>query len=238
MSDKYLEQAIEEAVENIKKRPPQAIYRAVVTPGTDQWDVLIPEAPTFAGPVRLETKARRIDEVDQAASEALIHFDVDCQSARVSHGFNIAVEMGNPYRPVTGTPHAIVVDIDGTLALHNNRGPFEFDKVETDDLCEGVATFVNLMYAGFREVILVSGRQSEWRPQTERWLEKHHIGYTELHMRAVGDRRSDCLVKAELFDKHVRDRFDVTHVLDDRNRCVLLWRKLGLHCWQVADGDF
>lgn len=238
MTDKHLEQAIEEAAEDMRKRPPMATYRAVATPGPEQWEVLIPEAPTLTGPVQLQTKARRIDEVDLAASEALIRFDVDCQNARVSYGFNIAVEMGNPYKPIPGTPKAVVVDIDGTLAHHDGRGPFDFELLETDALDEGVATFVNLMYAGFTDVILLSGRQSEFRPHTERWLDKHRIGYTELHMRAEGDRRSDCLVKAELFDKHIRDRFTVTHVLDDRNRCVYLWRKLGLPCWQVADGDF
>lgn len=213
-------------------------YRALVTPGPERWHVTA-ECPMIEGHVeKVETAARRIDEVADEAAKALIDFDVTCRSARPSYGFDVAVEMANPYKPIPGTPNAIVVDIDGTLALHNNRGPFDFDQVETDDLCEGVAQFVNLMYAGFSEVVLLSGRQSEFRPHTERWLEKHCIGFTELHMRAVGDRRSDCLVKAELFDKHVRDRFTVTHVLDDRNRVVYLWRKLGLPCWQVADGDF
>lgn len=229
MSDKHLEQAIEEAAEDQRVRVPSTVYRAVASPGPDSWLVTLPDFPREA------VTARRIDEVEQAAASAICYMHDD---SNIDWGFTTALEMANPYRPVTGTPHAIVVDIDGTLAIHNNRGPFDFDKVETDDLCEGVATFVNLMYAGFREVILLSGRQSEWRPQTERWLEKHHIGYTELHMRAVDDRRSDCLVKAHLFDQHVRDRFDVTHVLDDRDRCVLLWRKLGLPCWQVAEGNF
>lgn len=122
--------------------------------------------------------------------------------------------------------------------MHNDRGPFEFDKVETDDLNEGVSVFLDMMYAGFSDIILLSGRQEEFRPHTERWLEKNLVAYGELYMRSMGDRRSDCLVKAELFDNHVRDRFTVTHVLDDRDRCVYLWRKLGLPCWQVAEGNF
>lgn len=237
MSDK-LTQAIEQAVKDQEEaRKRRATYRAVATPGPKAWNFTV-KAPTFSGEVDVEGTARRIDQIADEAAEALITFDVDCASSRLSYGFDVAVDLANPYKPVPGTPSAIVVDIDGTLALHNNRGPFEFDKVETDDLNGGVAEFVNAMFAGFREVILVSGRQSEFRPHTERWLEKHRIGFTELHMRAEGDRRSDCLVKAELFDNHVRDRFTVTHVLDDRNRVVFLWRKLGLPCWQVADGDF
>lgn len=233
-----LEKAIAQAAEDQETARRQRVtYKAMVTPGAAAWNFVV-NAPTFASDVPVEGTARRIDEVADEAAKALIDFDIGCASSRLSYGFDVAVEMANPYKPVPGTPKAVVVDIDGTLAFHNDRGPFDFDKVETDTLNEGVALFVNLMYAGFSEVILLSGRQSEYRPHTERWLDKHQIGYTELYMRAEGDRRSDCLVKAELFDRHVRDSFTVTHVLDDRNRVVYLWRKLGLPCWQVADGDF
>lgn len=226
-----LEEDIEQAAEDQRNRI-LTTYRASVLAGHNMWNVTFPE---FHG---LATVARRIDEVEQAAAKALIEYDIANEEVAIDYSFNIAVEMANPYKPIPGTARAIVVDIDGTLALHNNRGPFDFEAVETDDLNEPVAEFVNVMYAGFSEIILLSGRQSEFRPHTERWLEKHLIGYTELHMRAKDDRRSDCLVKAELFDQHVRDRFTVTQVLDDRNRVVYLWRKLGLQCWQVAEGDF
>jgi hypothetical protein len=192
------------------------------------WNVTLPDFPSVA------TVARSINQVEEAAYETILQESaIDWEP-----GFQVSVEMGYPYKPIPGTPKAVVVDIDGTLAHHNSRGPFEFDKVETDDLDQNVADYVNLMYAGFNEVILLSGRQTEYRAHTERWLEKHHVGYTELWMRAKGDRRSDCLVKAHLFDDNVRDRFTVTHVLDDRDRVVYLWRKLGLPCWQVADGKF
>jgi hypothetical protein len=55
----------------------------------------------------------------------------------------------------------------------------------------------------------------------------------ELWMRAEGDRRPDDIVKAELFDAHVRDRYDVRFV-----RVVALWRRMNLKCWQVAYGEF
>lgn len=233
-----LEQAIEQAAKDQEAaRKQQVTYKALVTPGTEAWN-FVANAPTFAGDVTVEGTARRIDQVADEAAAALINFDIGCRSSRLSYGFDVAVEMANPYKAVPGTAAAVVVDIDGTLAEHKNRGPYDFDKVETDEPNLGVQLFVDLMYSGFREVILLSGRQSEYRPHTERWLDKYRVGYTELHMRAKGDRRSDCLVKAHLFDEHVRDRFTVTHVLDDRNRVVYLWRKLGLPCWQVADGDF
>ena len=57
-------------------------------------------------------------------------------------------------------------------------------------------------------------------------------------MRAAKDTRGDDVVKAELFDAHIRRRFHVRVVLDDRDRVVALWRRLGLPCWQVDYGDF
>ena len=59
-----------------------------------------------------------------------------------------------------------------------------------------------------------------------------------LWMRAAKDTRGDDVVKAELFDAHIRRRFHVRVVLDDRDRVVALWRRLGLPCWQVDYGDF
>jgi CII-binding regulator of phage lambda lysogenization HflD len=50
--------------------------------------------------------------------------------------------------------------------------------------------------------------------------------------------RRDDVVKAELFDQHVRHRYHVRVSLDDRDRCIRLWRQLGLACWQVNYGDF
>lgn len=57
-------------------------------------------------------------------------------------------------------------------------------------------------------------------------------------MRKSGDMRKDSIVKREMFDEHIRGRYNVNFVLDDRNQVVELWRSMGLTCLQVADGDF
>lgn len=44
--------------------------------------------------------------------------------------------------------------------------------------------------------------------------------------------------EVKLFDRHVRDRWDIRRVYDDRNQVVAMWRSIGLPCLQVADGDF
>lgn len=135
-------------------------------------------------------------------------------------------------------PPAVMCDIDGTLAINVGRGPYEMERCEEDALNDPVRqTLENHLNQGDR-IILLSGRQEEVRPHTERWLAAHGVVYDELWMRAAGDRRGDDIVKGELFDAHVRGRFSVRMVLDDRDRVVALWRRIGLSCWQVNFGNF
>ncbi len=73
---------------------------------------------------------------------------------------------------------------------------------------------------------------------TTHWLELHGIPFNELLMRADNDYRSDEIIKEELYFNSINPRFDVVGVLDDRDRVVQMWRRIGLACLQVAPGDF
>ena len=57
-------------------------------------------------------------------------------------------------------------------------------------------------------------------------------------MRKTGDNRKDAIVKREIYETHIKDKYQVDYVLYDRNQVVEMWRSLGLTCLQVADGDF
>jgi len=92
---------------------------------------------------------------------------------------------------------------------------------------------------GSGEIILLSGRSELYAPQTVEWLEKHDIPFSYLYMRKVGDNRKDSIIKRELFEEFVENKFYVEFVLDDRDQVVDLWRKdLNLPCFQVYYGDF
>lgn len=133
---------------------------------------------------------------------------------------------------------AIQVDIDGTLALLGNRSPYDWQSVDIDLLNGPVATVIDWAKNAGYKVVLMSGRDSECRQLTEEWLMKHFIPYDELHMRAVGDMRKDQIVKYELFNEHIRDKYNVEFVLEDRDQVVELWRRMGLTCFQVEYGNF
>jgi hypothetical protein len=153
-------------------------------------------------------------------------------------------EQGGPavrlYQPVPGTPPAIMVDLDGTLALMDGRSPFDWSRVGEDAPNRPVVEAVAAARAQGVRIVYCSGRDEAARADTEAWLAEH-AGRTPdepLFMRPAGDSRKDSIVKAELFDAHIRDEYDVRFVLDDRNQVVLMWRGLGLTVFQVAPGDF
>jgi predicted kinase len=149
-------------------------------------------------------------------------------------------ERGPHYQEQDDTlPHAILCDLDGTLAILHDRSPFECKRCETDLLNIPVAEIVKTYHQKGVKIILMSGREDNSRSQTMNWLSYNRIPYNALYMRATGDMRKDAVVKKELFEAHVKDQFYVQFVLDDRNQVVDLWRlELGLLCLQVNYGDF
>lgn len=139
-------------------------------------------------------------------------------------------------------PKTIIVDIDGTVALTNGRGHFEYMKVDTDVPNKPVIQLVeNYLSYGQGEVIFLSGREDICRHLTLDWLFKYiQLGKAEitLFMRKAGDHRKDCIIKKEIFDAEIKDKYFVEFCLDDRNQMIRLWRDMGLSAFQVADGDF
>jgi len=164
---------------------------------------------------------------------------------------------GDPLTINPDLPTAIMVDLDGTLALIGDRSPYDATDCDEKDLPNWpVIKTVLAMYAQGVKIIFMSGRDVKYRPETVRFIEKYcreidlklwgpdgrAIPY-ELHMRGEldltkVDQRKDSIIKEELFDAHVRGKYNVLFVLDDRNQVCRKWRELGLTVFQVAEGDF
>lgn len=138
---------------------------------------------------------------------------------------------------------AVICDIDGTVALKGERSAYDMDKVDLDLPNKPVIELLeSYVFDGPQKlVIFVSGRNECAREKTKKWLIENVGNYTKnslLFMRADGDMRNDAIVKKEIFDTYIKDKFYINFALDDRNSIVELWRKLGLTCLQVADGNF
>lgn len=142
---------------------------------------------------------------------------------------------GEPYKAPEGAEKCIIVDIDGTLAhMDGRRGAFEWQKVGGDN-CDAVVKHIVESFAGTHEIIVMSGRDGCCYDITKQWLDDNGIYYDYLCMRAAGDMRKDYIVKRELFDAHVRGRYAVTAVIDDRAQVVREWHRIGLKVIAVGD---
>ena len=132
----------------------------------------------------------------------------------------------------------IICDIDGTLALMTGRSPFDDTKIHTDKLNNEVAQILRDYWMNDMYIIIMSGRQDKCRKETEEWLDNNGIPYDSLYMRETGDFRPDEIIKEEIYNEHIKNQYYVKFVLDDRNKVVDMWRKLGLLCLQVYYGEF
>lgn len=135
-------------------------------------------------------------------------------------------------------PWAVIVDLDGTLALLNGRSPYDQAKADTDLPNEDVIELVRAVKLMNYDILVTSGRSEELRGLTETWLDRAGVRPHVLIMRADGDTRKDAVVKRELYEKYIVGKYNVRCVFDDRQRVVDMWRDLGLTVFQVADGDF
>lgn len=145
--------------------------------------------------------------------------------------------------PQNELPYAVICDIDGTVSLRNNRSPFDYSKVCEDTFDPRMLEVLYTFIEGGAKIIFVTGREDmdNCRELTIKRLDenfKYCKGSWELIMRSKGDHRSDAEVKKEVYDKYIKDKYNVMCVFEDRDKVVKMWRDEGLLCNQVYYGDF
>ena len=135
--------------------------------------------------------------------------------------------------------NVILCDLDGTVAhMNSKRGPFDWDKVDRDDVDTIVADRLRNHAKLGEKVIIVTGRDESCRELTEEWLDFYDIPYSEMFMRKADDYRKDSIIKKEIYDNDIFPRYNVLFVYDDRNQVVEMWRGLGVKVFQVELGNF
>ncbi|WP_291378698.1 polynucleotide kinase [Demequina sp.] len=136
-------------------------------------------------------------------------------------------------------PSAVLVDLDGTLALITDRNPYSHHGVLKDKPNGPVIEVARALASAGHRLVIVSGRSELAREDTELWLARHlGVPFDGPFMRVEGDDRKDAVIKRELYATHIEPFYQVLCVLDDRDQVVWMWRALGLTCLQVAPGDF
>ena len=148
-------------------------------------------------------------------------------------------------------PSAIIVDIDGTIALMAGRHPFDATKWHEDtpnqpviDLVDFLEIGVHAQYGTSLNVIYLTGREcgTEQVKIIQEWLFEHtrkSPGDYKLFHRKLKDYRGDAIVKKELYETHIEGNYYVRWVLDDRDTVIKFWRDdMKLPTFQVHWGAF
>ena len=153
----------------------------------------------------------------------------------------------NPIRKLNtefDKPRCVICDIDGTLALNlGGRSFYDLSRVHEDVADPFISCIVDALYNYGTEInedrypyiVVVSGREDYSREATENWLKQYGIPYDEIYMRETGDKRSDTIVKREIYENFIEPKYAVLGVLDDRPGVCNMWRKLGLRVAQVGN---
>lgn len=132
---------------------------------------------------------------------------------------------------------AIIVDIDGTIAYMVGRGPYDAHLAHTDKPHTDIIDLIS-RYRHDHIILMVTGRDAKYKDCTRDWLRAQGFQYESLWMRPLDDKRQDAIIKKEIYNSFIKEKYDITLVLEDRSRVVAAWRELGLRCLQVAEGNF
>lgn len=134
--------------------------------------------------------------------------------------------LNHEYKSADNLPKCIIIDLDGTLCLYGDKNPYDRDF--ENDICNPVVK--KIMDSCSDNIIFFSGRNDKFKNQTIEFLEKHFskdFKY-QLFMRNTKDNRNDVIVKEEMFNNYIRDKYQVEFAIDDRLRILRLWNKLGI----------
>lgn len=112
---------------------------------------------------------------------------------------------------------AVIFDNDGTISLLNGRNPYDASTCDEDMPHTHVIECMKLYYNAGYKILFVSGREEKDREPTERFYQKHfpEVKY-ELYMRPTGDMRKDVLIKEEIFNNYIKDKYFIAGWFDDR----------------------
>lgn len=144
------------------------------------------------------------------------------------------------FEPLPGLPDAILVDIDGTIALSKGvRNYYDLTNVADDHPNLPVVDIVKTYADKGVLILLVSGRSESARDNTQFWAQYHQISYNCLYMRGNDDNRRDCVVKQEIYENEIKGKYNILFILDDRPQVAKMWREeYGHTVLQPDDLDF
>ena len=156
---------------------------------------------------------------------------------------------------MTNDKKTIIFDLDGTLALIDKRraistkpnGKLDWDiffdpkNINLDKPNLPVIKSAQLFNSDGFKIVIFSGRSESTKETTKDWLVLNGVPFDVLKMRPTSNEfkfKPDDKLKEDWLNELFPNKSDIFAVFDDRNKVVDMWRRNGLTCFQVADGNF
>jgi len=136
-----------------------------------------------------------------------------------------------------------IFDIDGTLAIKQDRSPFDENEYINDMIDDNVARTFDTIASTGRKIFICTGRKftEKGKSETEKWLEQWGLTTRRTDVTLLGrhenDERKDCYVKEDMWREITKTHYIVA-MFDDRRQVVDHARKLGFKVCQVEDNNF
>lgn len=153
-----------------------------------------------------------------------------------------------------------IFDLDGTLADIEDRRQLAKDtakpgkklnwdtffnpgNIGLDKPNHAVIKMAQILAESGHMIAIFSGRSQRMAWSTKSWLVKHNVPWCILKMRPTKGQDAftpDDDLKQSWLDDFADDvgKDNILGVFDDRQKVVDMWRKNGLTCFQVAEGNF
>lgn len=129
-----------------------------------------------------------------------------------------------------------ICDIDGTCAsCEGIRSPYDGEKLHLDRPIEATREILNMIDDEGYQIIYTSGREDKWQEVTINWLSRNSFPFHhKIYMRRTGDTRKDTIVKKEIYEENIKNKYNVLGVFDDRINVCRMWHdELGLFVFNV-----
>ena len=128
-------------------------------------------------------------------------------------------------------PNAYVFDIDKTLAYHTDRGPFDYNKMMSDEPILGIKKIL-LALSTDNFIFVLTGRPERVRSLTEKWLKENGIKFNCLIMKEGNEYQKSAITKKDSMESILED-YNVLAVFEDSVPCVDVYKELGLVVCQI-----
>ena len=142
-----------------------------------------------------------------------------------------------PYFKNEKLPLAVIVDIDGTIALTGDRNIFDYSKVDIDIPRIDVIRIIKSLKEQNIKIIIFSGRKLEAKEKTIQWLKNNLIPFDEIYLRNEEESNNNCsdiVAKYRMFNQ-IRNKYNIIGAFDDRPKVTRLYQELGLTTFFVGE---